>query len=139
MVLLHVLMLLRDEYGLSLTVAHLDHGIRGEESQREGDFVRDLARAMNLPFETAEADVPALAKKQRITLTSPFVEPRKSIPMMRFSSRAAVMTAQRERRCRCLRTRSPNAKLFASNRVRSALRSSPCSTARTAASRVNCA
>ena len=67
-VLLHVLMLLRDEYGLSLAVAHLDHGIRGEESRREGDFVRDLARGMSLSFETAEADVPALAKKQRITL-----------------------------------------------------------------------
>jgi tRNA(Ile)-lysidine synthase len=67
-VLLHVLMILRDEYDLSLVVAHLDHGIRGEESRREGDFVRDLARGMSLPFEAAEADVPALAKKQRITL-----------------------------------------------------------------------
>jgi len=67
-VLLHVLMLLRDEYDLSLVVAHLDHGIRGEESRREGDFVRDFAQGMSLPFETAVADVPTLAKKERITL-----------------------------------------------------------------------
>ena len=67
-VLLHVLMLLRDEYDLSMVVAHLDHGIRGEESRREGDFVRDLAHGMSLPFEAAVADVPVLAKKQRITL-----------------------------------------------------------------------
>ena len=67
-VLLHVLMLLRDEYDLSLVVAHLDHGIRGEESRREGDFVRDLAQGRSLRFEAAVADVPVLAKKQRITL-----------------------------------------------------------------------
>ena len=67
-VLLHVLMALRDEYDLSLVVAHLDHGIRGEESRREGDFVRDLAQGMGLPFETALADVPALARKKRISV-----------------------------------------------------------------------
>lgn len=67
-VLLRVLMALRNEYDLSLVVAHLDHGIRGEESRREAGFVQDLARGMGLPFEISVADVPTLAKKQRITL-----------------------------------------------------------------------
>jgi tRNA(Ile)-lysidine synthase len=67
-VLLHVLMALRDEFGLSLIVAHLDHGIRGEESRREADFVRDLAKGMGLLFEKAVANVPALARKKRISL-----------------------------------------------------------------------
>lgn len=67
-VLLHALMALRDEYDLSLVVAHVDHGIRGEESRREGHFVGDLAQGMDLPFETAVADVPALARKKRISV-----------------------------------------------------------------------
>ncbi len=67
-VLLHVLMALRDEYDLSLVVVHMDHGIRGEESRREAGFVRDLARGMGLPFETAVADVPALARRKHISL-----------------------------------------------------------------------
>lgn len=67
-VLLHVLALLRDEYGISLIVAHLDHGIRGEESRREADFVRGLAQGMSLPFETMLVDVPAMARKRRISL-----------------------------------------------------------------------
>jgi tRNA(Ile)-lysidine synthase len=67
-VLLHVLMALRDEYDLSLIVAHLDHGIRGEESRREGDFVSGLAQGLGLPIKKAVADVPALAGKKRISL-----------------------------------------------------------------------
>jgi tRNA(Ile)-lysidine synthase len=67
-VLLHVLTVLRDDYDLSLVVAHLDHGIRGEESRREADFVRELAHGMGLPFETMLVDVPAVARKRRISL-----------------------------------------------------------------------
>ncbi len=68
MVLLHVLMALQEEYDLSLVIAHLDHGIRGEESRRDADFVRDLAQGLGLRFETAVADVPALARSERISL-----------------------------------------------------------------------
>lgn len=67
-VLLHVLTLLRDEHDLSLVVAHLDHGIRGEESRREADFVRGLVHGMGLPFETMLVDVPAMARKRRVSL-----------------------------------------------------------------------
>lgn len=67
-VLLHVLTVLRDDYDLSLVVTHLDHGIRGEESRREADFVRELAHGMGLPFETMLVDVPAVARKRRISL-----------------------------------------------------------------------
>ncbi len=67
-VLLHVLMLLRGEYDLSLVVAHLDHGIRGEESRLEADFVRSLAQGLDLPLETAAADVPTLVGRKRTSL-----------------------------------------------------------------------
>jgi tRNA(Ile)-lysidine synthase len=67
-VLLRALMILRGEYDLSFVVAHLDHGIRGEESLEEANFVRNLSRGLDLPFETEVADVPALAKRRRVTI-----------------------------------------------------------------------
>jgi tRNA(Ile)-lysidine synthase len=67
-VLLHVLIAFRDEYDLSLIAAHLDHGIRGQESRRDAEFVRNLAHGLGLPLESAVADVPALAKRERITI-----------------------------------------------------------------------
>ncbi|UCD71436.1 MAG: tRNA lysidine(34) synthetase TilS [Syntrophobacterales bacterium] len=67
-VLLNVLMALRDEYDLSLIVAHLDHGIRGEEARGEADFVRNVAQGLALSFETAVTNVPALARREHISL-----------------------------------------------------------------------
>ncbi len=45
-----------------LAVAHVDHGIRGEESVRDREFCRALAEAHRLPFYLHVADVPALAR-----------------------------------------------------------------------------
>lgn len=49
-VLLHILMELKEELGLRLVAAHMDHGLRGEESRRDHDFVRDLAQRLGLEF-----------------------------------------------------------------------------------------
>jgi len=48
--LLHVLRELAPRWDLRLTVLHLDHELRGEESRADAEFVRDLAAAMGLPF-----------------------------------------------------------------------------------------
>ena len=37
--------------GLSLSVAHLDHGARGEASRADAAFVEDLAKSLGLPFD----------------------------------------------------------------------------------------
>jgi len=55
--LLSVLSKLRDVYGMSLLVAHLNHRLRGAESQRDEVFVRDLARDLGLPCEVASMEV----------------------------------------------------------------------------------
>jgi tRNA(Ile)-lysidine synthase len=47
-VLLHLLHDLSQEHAYSLQVAHLNHMLRGEESERDADFVRDLARRLGL-------------------------------------------------------------------------------------------
>ena len=47
--LLRALLALREELGISLRVAHLNHGIRGGSADRDEDFVRDLAAQLALP------------------------------------------------------------------------------------------
>lgn len=65
--LLHALKELREDFNLTLIVAHLDHCIRGVEAKRECRFVEDLANRLNLPFESKSVDVPALKKSEGIS------------------------------------------------------------------------
>jgi tRNA(Ile)-lysidine synthase len=47
--LLHVLLELAPQLDIRLTVLHLNHGLRGEESRQDEQFVRDLAARLGLP------------------------------------------------------------------------------------------
>ncbi len=49
MVLMRVLLALRDLYGVSLHVAHLNHGLRGAESTDAAEFVRARCRQHGVP------------------------------------------------------------------------------------------
>jgi len=49
--LLRVLHSSAAEFGLRLSVAHLDHGTRGEEGQGDARFVAELASSLGLPFD----------------------------------------------------------------------------------------
>ena len=61
--LLYLLNSLRKEMNLSLFVLHVKHGIRGDDADRDAQFVRELSDKWELPcFEVFE-DVPAYAKK----------------------------------------------------------------------------
>ena len=60
--LLRVLQLLQKEYELHIAVAHLNHGLRGEESDNEEEFVRLISRKMDLDFFTKKADIGKLQK-----------------------------------------------------------------------------
>jgi tRNA(Ile)-lysidine synthetase-like protein len=64
--LLHVLIALRDEFGVLLHVATFDHGLRGDESAADVRFVREIAAAWNVPVSDGAADVAALAKTWRV-------------------------------------------------------------------------
>lgn len=58
--LLHLLFDLRDEFEFHLEVAHLQHGIRGEEAKEDARFVSDLAGNLKLPFHLKEVSVPEI-------------------------------------------------------------------------------
>ena len=58
--LLHILHDLREEFGLHLEVAHLQHGIRGEEAEGDARFVRELAERLTLPVHIRGVSIPGL-------------------------------------------------------------------------------
>ena len=65
LILLHAL---APELGLSLTVAHLDHGLRGETARRDACWVKKLATRLGLPCVLGNVDVKkrAAARKESI-------------------------------------------------------------------------
>jgi tRNA(Ile)-lysidine synthase len=58
--LLHLLYELRDELQVQLEVAHLQHGIRGEEAKEDARFVAELTESLKLPFHLKEIDLPRM-------------------------------------------------------------------------------
>ena len=61
--LLHLLLSLREEFGFSLEAAHVNHGLRGEEADRDERFVRALCAEWDVPLHVLRADVAAEAAK----------------------------------------------------------------------------
>jgi tRNA(Ile)-lysidine synthase len=55
--LLHLLASLAPLWNLRLTVLHLDHGLRGEESREDAEFVRALSVSLGLPVEIRRASL----------------------------------------------------------------------------------
>lgn len=66
-VMLHILNLLKDELGISLHVAHLNHLFRGAESDEDARFVAGMAGRYGLPFTIKSVDVTAYRKKERLS------------------------------------------------------------------------
>ncbi len=53
--LLFALYLLKDEWSITLEAAHFNHHLRGEESQRDAEFVRKLCDRYDIPLTVGEA------------------------------------------------------------------------------------
>ncbi len=66
--LLRLLLELREELGIVLSVAHFHHQIRGAEADADEQFVTDLAARFQLELHSGSGDVPAHAVAQRISI-----------------------------------------------------------------------
>lgn len=55
--LLLVLLALKDEYGFSLSAMHIDHMLRGEESDRDREFCVSLCERLGVPLEVKRIDI----------------------------------------------------------------------------------
>ena len=67
MCMLLILLSLKQELNLDIIVAHVNHGIRGEEAKRDADFVEAFCTDKGLTFELANADIPRIAKETGTT------------------------------------------------------------------------
>lgn len=65
--LLHILVGLREELGISLHVAHLDHQLRGAESEADAAFVAQLASKLGLPATIGACDVKSYQARHRLS------------------------------------------------------------------------
>ncbi|MCK4400968.1 tRNA lysidine(34) synthetase TilS [bacterium] len=66
--LLYLLMELRDIYNLQLYIVHLNHMLRGSESDEDAGYVRRLAKKMKLPVFIGKKDVGKFAKANKLSL-----------------------------------------------------------------------
>jgi tRNA(Ile)-lysidine synthase len=66
--LLSVLNSLKDELGIAVSAAHMDHMIRGEESKKEMAFVQSLAAGMGVECVAKARDVSAVKNDEGLSL-----------------------------------------------------------------------
>jgi tRNA(Ile)-lysidine synthase len=66
-VLGHVLQSLKAEYSLRMAIAHLNHSLRGRESDRDAEFVAAYARQLGVPIHCAKKDVRAFQRSRRLS------------------------------------------------------------------------
>ena len=66
--LLSVLLSFKKKYNLSIFIAHLDHMLRGEESDKDVDFVKNLAQELGLLCEVKSCHLTELAHKEHLSL-----------------------------------------------------------------------
>ncbi|MBI2842455.1 MAG: tRNA lysidine(34) synthetase TilS [Armatimonadetes bacterium] len=64
--LLHALWSLRQDFGIDLVAAHLNHGIRGEEADADAAFVQELASGFGVPSVVEKVDLPRIRRQLRM-------------------------------------------------------------------------
>ena len=62
--LLYLLLQVRDSLGVELQAAHLNHKLRGEESENDARFVAELCAENGLTLHSRGVDVPALHQRE---------------------------------------------------------------------------
>lgn len=65
--LLFVLQKMREEMGVDLFVAHVNHGLRGEEALQDQEFVRKICEKWNIPFYLKTVDIKQIAAEEKLT------------------------------------------------------------------------
>ena len=58
-----ILYAIKERLGVKLSVVHVEHGIRGEESLRDASFTEKLCQSYRVPCHVIHVDVPSYAEK----------------------------------------------------------------------------
>ncbi len=65
--LLDMLNSVKEIYNLTIYASHINHGLRGEEADRDENFCKILCKKYNIELFVKKADIKALAKQQKIS------------------------------------------------------------------------
>lgn len=65
--LTHALSTLKEELGIDIYTAHLNHGIRGIEAERDEKFAYEFSMKLGIKCFTEKTDIPALASKLSVS------------------------------------------------------------------------
>lgn len=68
MCLLHYLVTNSQKFGITVTAAHVNHCLRGEESERDSQFVTDWCNKLNVPLFIKKIDIAVVAAERKIGL-----------------------------------------------------------------------
>lgn len=66
--LLHILSSLKEDFNLKLVAVHINHMLRGIESNRDEDFVKKLCKALNIELKSIHVDINKISKEKGISL-----------------------------------------------------------------------
>lgn len=64
--LLEFFVSVKEKYDLDICVAHIEHGIRGEDSVNDAEFVENYCKKLGVNFYLKAIDAPNLAKKAKM-------------------------------------------------------------------------
>lgn len=64
--LLEFFVSVKEKYDLDICVAHIEHGIRGEDSVNDAEFVENYCKKLGVNFYLKTIDAPNLAKKAKM-------------------------------------------------------------------------
>lgn len=66
-VLLRLMLMLRERYGFSVAAAHVNHMLRGNESDGDQRFCMETCRSLGIPFYTARLNAKAYSKAHSLS------------------------------------------------------------------------
>lgn len=66
--LLLALNAIKGRFGFTLRAVHINHNIRGEESDRDQHFCEDLCRRLGIDIEVRQVDAVGFSRRQRLSL-----------------------------------------------------------------------
>lgn len=67
MALLYVLKSLKSEFKFEIIIAHINHGIRGIEADDDEEYVKKVAKSLDIPFYSFKANMDEYARIHKLT------------------------------------------------------------------------
>ncbi|WP_027625372.1 tRNA lysidine(34) synthetase TilS [Clostridium lundense] len=67
MCLLHILNSISKEYCIEVVAAHINHCLRGEEADKDEEYVREFCKINNLDFYSTKVDINKLSKEKNLS------------------------------------------------------------------------